>query len=324
MPVVAPITGISALCAGDTATFADTTTGGTWSVSSTVFATITAGGFVTALSGGTDTVFYTVTAACGSARASHILTVNPLPFAGSISGSSTLCMGGAVAFTNTAAGGVWSSSATGVATVSTTGMVYSVSAGTAIISYTVTNGCGSASATFTLLVNPAPDAGVVTGKDTMCVGDSYVFATTATAGTWSSLSPLVASVSATGTVTAMGVGFTSIRYTVINACGSNTSSHSLQVKSAADCMSGIAGQNKVADDLLIFPNPNGGSFHVMFTSATNSLMHMNVTNVLGQKVLSTTITTNQDTAVTLETASGVYLITVTDGAKTFARSVVVE
>lgn len=76
--------------------------------------------------------------------------------AGTITGTPTLCLGAntALVLTGADAGGVWSSSNTTVATVSSTGVVTAHTAGNATISYTVTpaGNCPSATSTFDLTV----------------------------------------------------------------------------------------------------------------------------------------------------------------------------
>jgi hypothetical protein len=64
-----------------------------------------------------------------------------------ISGGSSVVAGSTTGLTASVAGGSWSSSSTGVASVNASGVVTGVAAGSATISYTVSNGCGSAVAT---------------------------------------------------------------------------------------------------------------------------------------------------------------------------------
>jgi hypothetical protein len=73
-----------------------------------------------------------------------------LPYAGTISGPLILCPGATVTLTDTITGGIWSSSNTSVATVSSSGVVTGGSVGVAYISYTRTNSCGPKSALFRL------------------------------------------------------------------------------------------------------------------------------------------------------------------------------
>jgi hypothetical protein len=100
---------------------------------------------------GTYTVSHVSNSNCGSGITSGSATVvlNPLPNAGTITGASTVPCGGTTTLaTSGDAGGTWSSSNTAIATVNaTTGVVAAVSSGTVTITYTLTNACGSASAT---------------------------------------------------------------------------------------------------------------------------------------------------------------------------------
>ena len=95
------------------------------------------------------------------------VTINPALVAGSITGSTTLLTGGVITLTGVGASGgtgSWSSNNTAVATTSSTGAtgsVYGVNDGTATISYTTTNPCGSSvSATVNVTTQSPP---VITG-----------------------------------------------------------------------------------------------------------------------------------------------------------------
>jgi len=93
------------------------------------------------------------------------------PFtAGNINGTPTLCPGATSNFTsNGNSGGVWSSSNTNVATVNpSTGMVTAVNAGSATITYTVSNAqCGNVSANYNINVN-SPTAPTASGTTISC------------------------------------------------------------------------------------------------------------------------------------------------------------
>jgi hypothetical protein len=149
------ISGTSTVCVGSTTILSSATTGGTWSSSNTGVATVNSSGVVSGVSAGTATISYTATGSLGTGTTTRIVTVNPLPSAGSITGTATVTAGSTTTLSNATTGGTWSSSATGVATVGSAGVVSGVAAGTATISYTVSNGCGSAVATRIVTVNAA-------------------------------------------------------------------------------------------------------------------------------------------------------------------------
>ena len=150
--LMSSITGTMTTCVGTTATLSDATPGGTWSSSNPAVATIgSATGIYTGVSAGTAVITYSVISA-GSTTAT--VTITDVPSAGSITGSSLVCVGYTASLTDAAGPGAWTSSNTAMATVSSSGVVTGVAAGTVTISCSYTNSCGTASATHTMTVNP--------------------------------------------------------------------------------------------------------------------------------------------------------------------------
>jgi hypothetical protein len=173
LPDAGTIIGTASVCPGATITLTDLNTGGLWSASNTS-ATV-AGGVVTGITAGTDTITYSVsTVSCGSAFTTKNILVNALPVAGTITGGVSLCNGSAITLSDIATGGTWSSSNT-IAQAGSTGIVTGMNSGTAIISYTVTNVCGTGRATETIVVNPLPSVPVITtqGPSAACAGTMY-------------------------------------------------------------------------------------------------------------------------------------------------------
>lgn len=80
------------------------------------------------------------------------LNIVGFPSPGTILGSDSVCPGHSITLSDTVSGGTWSSTAPGVATVSSAGVVSGVSPGFVTISYSVTNVCGTAVATKALTV----------------------------------------------------------------------------------------------------------------------------------------------------------------------------
>lgn len=145
--------------------------------------------------------------------------VKPLPDAGVISGSSLLCIGIPIPLTETVSGGVWSSTNTGLAMVSSTGTVDGVSYGIDTILYTVTTeGCASV-ASHVLSVYTIVDS--VAGPGAVCFGLSELLTGIPPGGTWSSTNG-VTSVTSGGLVTGITPGVDTIIYTVTNPCSVST------------------------------------------------------------------------------------------------------
>jgi hypothetical protein len=102
------------------------------------------------------------------------------PTVAAISGTSTICAGGTTTLTDATSGGTWSSAATSVATISSSGVVTGVAAGTSIISYTVTSGGCSAAKNFTMTVSGATAITTQPVASTICAGSNTSFTVAAT------------------------------------------------------------------------------------------------------------------------------------------------
>lgn len=211
-----PITGILTRCEGDTTTLYSTITSpaSSWSSSNTSVATIGAlTGLVTGVSAGTTTITYENLPGC---RSTAIVTVNPQP--GPILGTLSLCTGNSTTLLNTAAGGTWASSTPLVASiVGGTGVVSALTAGTAIISYTLPEGCFS---TATATVNTSPSAITTTAAFTVCVGNTVPLSCAPAGGTWSFSGAGIISLDAFGVVTGLSAGTAVVSYTVASGCSS--------------------------------------------------------------------------------------------------------
>jgi hypothetical protein len=81
------------------------------------------------------------------------ILVNPAPnVPDPISGNKSVCVGSTTTLTDAVVGGVWSSSSPTIASVSTTGVVKGITAGTATIQYTITNESGCKTSTSTNII----------------------------------------------------------------------------------------------------------------------------------------------------------------------------
>jgi len=221
-----PIAGTLSVCAGSTTPLSDATGGGIWTSSNTGIATVgSSSGAVSGVAIGTATITYTVSSSCGAPYATATVTVNTTPSAGTITGPSEVCPGSSIGLSDATSGGIWSSSNTAIATVgSSTGEVSGVSAGTVVISYTVTNGCGSASATATIHVNTLATAGTITGASSVCIGAYDTLADAVSGGVWTAINGH-AFVSSGGVVIGASAGVDTIEYTITFTCTTTTTAN---------------------------------------------------------------------------------------------------
>lgn len=183
LPVVAAIAGANDVCVGSTSILTNATPNGVWTSSNAAVASVSATGTVTGLTAGSATINYTVTNASGCVTTTSMLVnVNAVPVNIPIGGPNTVCVGATI--TNFATpGGVWASSNVSVATVAQNGIITGVGAGTATISYTITNAAGcSNTVTKVVTVNALPTVAVAAnGPLTFCQGGSVTL--TASGGT---------------------------------------------------------------------------------------------------------------------------------------------
>jgi gliding motility-associated-like protein len=209
------ISGTFIVCEGSTTTLSGASTPALinpWMSSDLLVATVSATGVVSAISAGTATLTFTNLDGCTKTQ---IITVTALPI---ISGTFAICQGSTATLsgsTSPAISNPWVSSNVLVATVNAAGLVTGISSGTTVITYTNANGCID---TQTITVNANP---VITGTFSLCQGLS----TTLSGGSvpnpinpWISSNPLIATVSATGVVTAVSFGTTTITFNNVNGC----------------------------------------------------------------------------------------------------------
>lgn len=196
----------SSICVLSTTTVTPAT-GGTWQSSNPAVATVTNAGVVTGIAAGTATFTWTQTSTGCSSAPTTPLTVLPRPTVSLA--QSTVCVGNGTTATGTPSGGTWTALSPGIATInSTTGVITTLAQGLATFRYTDPNGCQNT--TSGLTINPGPT--VLAGSNTLCIGQT-TNVTPNTLGTWSSASPLVASVTNAGLVTALSAGTSVMTYT---------------------------------------------------------------------------------------------------------------
>ena len=300
LPDAGTVSGAATVCAGSTTTYSSSgLAGGTWSsLTPSVASVDPATGVITGVAPGNATITYTFTNGCGSANSSKMITVNPVANAGTVSGAGNVCVGSIATFTsNGLAGGTWSTSDPAVATVSGAGVVTGVAAGTAVITYTSVTPCGTASAASNISVTPVLTAGTVSGSATVCIGANTTYASNgAGGGSWSSVTPSVATVNATtGVVTGVSTGNATIVYTVTNSCGTASSSKMIAV-SVAGNPGTISGASNICNGSSSTLTRSGGSNGGIWSSSNTSVATVSnsgqVTGIsAGTAIISYTITT---------------------------------
>ena len=218
-PVPAAITGTTHLCLASITTLTDAVTGGTWTSGAPAIVPVgVLSGTINSVSAGTAAITYTLPAGCSTMA---VVTVSPLPNAGIISGSPAVCITATTILSDFPTGGTWSSSDTTIATVDPFGVVTGIALGNVIITYTVSQFCGSADTTKAMIVNPLPFAPTITGNTSICIQSETTLSDAVAGGTWSSVETDLATVNSAGVVTGVSAGVATIKYSVTNSCGTD-------------------------------------------------------------------------------------------------------
>ncbi len=153
LPLPLAIGGPSRVCIGNTITLTNAATG-TWSSAQSFIASVGGStGVVTGIMADTANIIFTNRFGCAISKT---ITVNPSP--AQITGGITRCGLSVDTVYDATPSGVWSVNPPTVATISSSGIISTLSGGTAIVSYTLATGCR---ATKVLTVNSLPAAVVV-------------------------------------------------------------------------------------------------------------------------------------------------------------------
>ena len=271
----------------NTTTFASTVSGGTWSTSNALVATVSSSGVVTGVGAGTATITYSLAFSTGgcsgsTATSTRTVTVTSAPVAGTLSGDQAICIGGGnsttqLSVSGNSVSGVWSSTNTTVVSVNSSGLVTAVGPGTANIVYTVTGtgGCGIATASRSVTV-ASFTAGVLNGNQSICsVGggssqspnvNTTTFASTVSGGTWSTSNALVATVSSSGVVTGVGAGTATITYSLAFSTGGCSGSTATSTRTVTVTSAPVAGTISGNQSICLI----GGSSQTQFSVSGNS------------------------------------------------------
>jgi uncharacterized protein YjdB len=214
---------------------------------------------------GVNTYAVTVTNNAGcSATSSGTVTVNALPVV-SISGVSTICAGSTTTLSPTT-GGTWISNNPTIATVTNTGVVTGVTAGSATFTFTnTTTSCLSTTLPVTVLARPVVG---ISGAAAICISATTTLTPT-TGGTWTSSNPAVATVTNAGIVTGVAAGSATFTFTnTTTTCTNTTSAITVNPKPAVS----ITGTNSICVGFTTTLSPTtGGSW----TSSSNSIAIVN-------------------------------------------------
>ena len=281
---VAPIVGPDTVCIGNTITLSDPYAGyrgSIWTLANS-HATISGSGVLTGVSSGVEIVTYSIYTATRCSGPSTRYTTKAVRIGtdvSSITGNSTICLGAdslgtlTDTLTDSVPYGAWNAS-NGTVMVSSAGIVSPVHSGIDTLSYTVTSGCGVATATKILTVYPTTFTNI-SGPEYICAGSAITLFDSTVGGSWSSGSA-IATVSPTGMVHGLSSGSVTITYSVSGACVYGVSIHPitvyptgtgyLEVLDSTLCVGSL-------ESLYIGSWPTTGYWHVFNSKSTFDSSH---------------------------------------------------
>ena len=202
-------------------------------------------------------------------------------------------------------------------------------AGSAVITYTVANVCGSASDTFGISVD-APVTPVVSGSSWVCMGYRNhldTLAGTPAGGIWSTAISLD-TISASGVLTGGTSGTVTVTYTYINGCGVNVGTADIIVYTKEECdsalvVSSVKNQNV---GLVVYPNPSSGIITIEMPGVTGEVS-VTIADMYGREVIRKEFVVNTINGLNFDLsqyASGGYIVRVTADGKVYTSHVIVS
>lgn len=217
-PVLQNITGTTSLCVNSTTTLFNSTSGGVWNCTPSSIASISSSGIVTGNATGSAIVTYTKTnGTCSTSVSINITVIAPVTI--TVTGAQQVCAGSIMNLTSSSTGVFWSSSNPSIATISSTGNVTGVSAGSVIISCIGGQNNCPYTATYSVTVSE-PIIIIITGPSNVCIGDTIdLFASepqviSELVGIWSTSNSAIATIDSSGNLIGVSAGVVTVYFTV--------------------------------------------------------------------------------------------------------------
>ncbi|MBN2609938.1 MAG: endo-1,4-beta-xylanase [Bacteroidales bacterium] len=309
----------------------------TWSITPSGLATINANGLLTATAAGTITV--KATAWDGSeVSGSHAVVIsNKLVESVSVAATGnkdtiyvneTLQMIANILPENATNKSVrWSTSPSGVAQISSSGMLTALSAGTAIVKAASNDGTEIADSTEIVVINKLAESitiSVTENTDTMYVDDTLhlivsvlPLSTTDKSFTWGINPDDLANLQTSGALVAEAPGVV-----VITAKANDASGISDTIRIfIKENISGILEEIGLRD-ILVFPNPSSdGSITIQ---GTGHIKNISITDLAGNILMTEILTVQESYTLYHKLNPGIYILKLDDGKKCYYRKIAVN
>ncbi len=222
-----------------------------------------------------------------------------------LSGTATVCAGGTTTFTASIPDAAWISGDTSVATVSASGVITGVSAGTAAITYVA----GLVFGTRVVTVNAPTAPSISAAGATLSVPSTFATYQWKLGGT-----PIAGATNNTHTATTSGTY--AVDVTDAGGCSAT---------SADFAFTASVGDVNKTTALQLFPNPAAdGAFAVSIAGSNNEEVAIVITNATGMKVYETTTKYTAPMQVKINVPAGVYMLHATTATQQYNTKVMVK
>ncbi|MBX2905782.1 MAG: T9SS type A sorting domain-containing protein [Taibaiella sp.] len=223
-----------------------------------------------------------------------------------ITGTGTVCAGSTTPLTASIPGAIWKSADAAIATVSSTGVVTGVAAGTTTITYVAGLLFGSTVVTVNAPTTPVISAsGTTLSVPTGYASYQWTLGGTAIAGATSE------------SYTATTSGTYAVEVTDGSGCSATSADYVLTTTAVGEADNTRA--------LRVFPNPaENKQFSIELPETANGNINIVVTNMVGEKVYETIQSGKSTVAVKLNAPAGIYLVEVKTQTTQYRTKVTIQ
>ncbi len=180
--------------------------------------------------------------------------------------------------------------------------------GTDVFRICAKDGAQTDTVTINVTLAMYPSGGIISGTDSICVGQTDTLSETATGGIWNVTSSIYTNITTDGIITGLVPGSDTVTYIVTNACGTATAYYTVYVKSYASCHTGINSMGNAANHFLkVYPDPANGEISV---ESDEQIRQLKITGLAGQEVFSGRYQSQHVTLNISALPSGIYFIKV--------------
>jgi hypothetical protein len=153
-------------------------------------------------------------------------------------------------------------------------------------------------------------AGHIEGKDTVCPSESTLLSVVGGigAGSWSVTNTAVATISAGGLLSGVSFGIDTVKYIVVNPCGSDTAIYRVRVLPDAICKSGVPGTEAAKAGLTIYPNPVKDKINIRVNTLCMETIPMYIVDFKGSKIIDKVLKPNEEYQIQFVFPKGIYMV----------------